>query len=170
MVLIVFLVGCGASRVEPTLQSGDRFPSVIGESLERKEVRLPDDLTGRVAVLLVGYKQDAQFDIDRWILGMLQLSTPAKIVEVPTIAGMMPRVVQSFINDGMRSGIPTEDWNSVVTVFGDADKIVSVLGNEFPKRCYAVVLDKEGRIVKVFNRGYSAGLVAELDALVRRLA
>jgi hypothetical protein len=168
LVLLVSTIGCGVPRTAPTLHSGDRFPSVLGESLEKKEVRLPEDFSGRVTVLLVAYKQEAQFDVDRWILGMLQLNTPAKIVEVPTIAGMMPRVVQGFINDGMRSGIPAEDWNSVVTVFGDAGKIVSVLGNEHPKRCYAVVLDKQGKILKVFDRGYSAALVTELDSVVRQ--
>lgn len=169
LTVLIFVIGCGVPHTAPTLHSGDRFPSVVGESLQKKEVRLPEDFSGRVTVLLVAYKQEAQFDVDRWILGMMQLNTPAKIVEVPTIAGMMPRVVQGFINEGMRSGIPAEDWSSVVTVFGDAGKLISVLGNEHPKRCYAVVLNKQGSILKVFNRGYSAALVTELDALVRQL-
>lgn len=169
LVLFTALGGCSPAKVPSRAETGVLFPSVTGESLERKTFRIPEDLKGRTAILLVGYEQRAQFDIDRWILGFLQLETPVRLVEVPTIAGMMPRMVQGMINDGMRSGIPEEDWKTVVTVYQDAEKIIRVFGNERPQSALVVVLDKDGIVRGHQSSGYSATRVKEVDAFVRTL-
>ena len=165
----LLFLSCSKTLLPSKNASGRPFPSVVGESLEKKTVRIPEDLTGQPTVLLVGYLQKTQFDIDRWILGLLQLETPVKIVEVATIAGMMPQMLQGFINGGMRKGIPDEDWKNVVTVYGDANKIIEALGNEAPQNAYVVLIDKTGLIQKIYNRGYSANYVKELDQLIRSL-
>ena len=145
------------------------FPRVRGETLTKEEVVLPDRYLGKPTLMLVGYLQKTQFDIDRWILGVLQADIPVQIVEVPTIAGMMPQMVQGFINSGMRSGIPESDWASVVTVYEDAPKIIAALGNERPQSAYAVLLSKDGRIVWSSNIGYSAGQILDLKKTVESL-
>lgn len=131
---------------------------------------IPDSYRGKVTVLLVGYQQKTQFDIDRWILGILQADIPVQIVEVPTIAGMMPQMVQGFIDNGMRSGIPKEDWASVVPVFEDASKIIQSIGNDRPQSAHAVLLDQAGLILWTSNRGYSAQQILELKKLVKERA
>lgn len=146
------------------------FPTVQGESLNKEKITLPDHYNGKNTLLLIGYQQKTQFDIDRWILGVLQADIPVEIVEVPTIAGMMPQMVQGFINNGMRSGIPSADWAAVVTVYEDAPKIIQALGNERPQSAYAVLLDRQGKILWTSNIGYSAGQILELKKLVASLS
>ncbi len=146
------------------------FPTVQGESLNKEKITLPDHYKGKNTLLLIGYQQKTQFDIDRWILGVLQADIPVEIVEVPTIAGMMPQMVQGFINNGMRSGIPSADWGAVVTVYEDAPKIIQALGNERPQSAYAVLLDRQGKILWTSNIGYSAGQILELKKLVASLS
>lgn len=167
--ILFFLTSCSKQVVVTDVKPGTLFPSVVGESLEKKAVNIPGDFKGAPVILLVGYLQKAQFDIDRWILGILQLESKTKIVEIPTIAGMMPEMVQSFINNGMRRGIPESDWKNVVTVFSDADKIVTALGNERPMNTYVVLLDSAGTITKVYNQGYSATNVKELVSIANSL-
>ena len=167
---LIFLAGCSTTVPTPKLDAESRFPSVNGETLEKKNVQLPEDYAGQPVVLLIGYLQRAQFDIDRWILGLLQSEANVRIVEVPTIAGMVPSILQDSINSGMRSGIPTEDWGVVVTVYKDADKIISAIGNERPQSASVVLLDKDGHIDWFYNRGYSAQRVLELKQRVAALS
>ncbi len=159
---LLLAVACSAKVPAPADLNNSLFPRVRGESLTKQEVIIPDHYRGSPTLLLIGYTQKAQFDIDRWILGALQAGVPATIVELPTIAGMMPEMVQGFINNGMRSGIPTEDWGSVVTVYEDAGKIIAALGNERPQSAYVVLIDGDGRIVWSSSRGYSASQVLDL--------
>ncbi len=165
----LFFVACGSKVPTPANINQSMFPQVRGSSLKQEAIVLPDHYLGKPTLLLIGYVQKAQFDIDRWILGALQAGVKAEIVEVPTIAGMMPQMVQSFIDNGMRSGIPQSDWGSVVTVYEDAPKIIAALGNDRPQSAYVVLLNREGRIVWTTNTGYSAGQVFELKAKVDEL-
>ena len=160
--LLVLLSACSTTVPTPNLTAETRFPLVQGETLEKHKVKLPDDYAGKPVVLLVGYIQRAQFDVDRWILGLLQSQAKVEIVEVPTIAGMVPTILQETISNGMRSGITAEDWGVVVTVFEDADKIIKAIGNERPQSASVVLLDKDGRISWLYNQGYSAKKVLEL--------
>jgi hypothetical protein len=169
-ILLVTSSGCGGSRTPtPNNITNSRFPSVRGDSLNGETVEIPERYYGRNTLILVGYQQRAQFDIDRWILGVLQADIPVEIVEVPTIAGMVPQMVQGFIDNGMRSGIPKSDWGSVVTVYEDAEKIIAAIGNDRPQSGYAVLLDKQGRIVWSSNIGYSASQVIALKEIVAQL-
>lgn len=163
---ILALSACSAPVVRPQKFIGNEFPSISGKALDGTVVTAPASFKGQPTVLLIGYLQKAQFDIDRWILGLLQADVKVRIVELPTIAGMMPEMVQGFIDNGMRRGIPKEDWASVITIYEDAHKIIEVIGNENPQNAHVVLLDAEGRIIWSADRGYSAAQILELKALV----
>ena len=87
--LLVVAAGCGATydRRDPT---GEMFPSVIGESLSGKTVRIPEAFAGKPVLLLLGYDRDTQFDIDRWLLGVTQARLDVTTYEIPTIPGLAP--------------------------------------------------------------------------------
>jgi len=165
---MTLLLGCSRTvgRVAPL---GETFPTVQAERLSGEALEIPEDLSGELTLLLVGYVQDAQFDIDRWLLGLAQAGTPVAVVEVPTIRGWAPRVISGTIDSGMRRGIPEEDWRSVATVYGDAGKIIDFLGNEEPLSARAVLLDAEGRVAWMHDDGYSASKLIELDEQVRSM-
>jgi hypothetical protein len=150
---------------------GDAFPSVVGESLEKEAVAFPDAVAGEVAVLLVGYKQSTQFDIDRWLMGLLQAGVEARIYELPTIPGLVPTIISGWIDNGMRSGIPEDDWAAVVTFYGDAaEPIAKLTGTENGRNARVLVLDRAGQVVWFSDAGYSPRLALELNAVVSRLA
>jgi hypothetical protein len=169
LILSFAITSCTRSVSTPSNINNSQFPSVKGNSLSNQAVSIPENYRGKVTLILVGYTQRAQFDIDRWILGALQADVKADIVEVPTIAGMMPQMVQGFIDNGMRSGIPKSDWGSVVTVYEDAPKIIEALGNERSQSAYAVLLNRDGKIVWSSNIGYSATQILELKKVVDSL-
>lgn len=169
VLILILLSACSKTVIMDQSQLNQTFPSVIGNGLDEKKVKIPEDFQGSNTVLLIGYKQRAQFDIDRWILGILQADLPLKIVEIPTIAGMIPQVVQEYIDNGMRSGIPKSDWGSVVTVYEDADKIINTIGNERPQSAHVILIDKQGKMIWKSNIGYSATQILELKKIVESL-
>ena len=177
-VVLALALGAGASLLAPGCSTsvpnrdptGEAFPDVTGSSLEGDEVALPGDLAGRPAVLLVGYEQRTQFDIDRWFLGLLQADIDARLVEVPTIPGLLPTIASGWIDDGMRSGIPREDWGAVVTLYGGAaEPVVAMTGNERGRLTRVVVLDADGRVVWFDDEGYSARKALEVASVVEAL-
>ena len=104
---------------------GETFPTVTGSSLHEESVTLPTAYEGEPALYMVGYVQATQFDLDRWAIGLTQVKFPCRIVEVPAIPNAVASMFQGMIDNGMRSGIPREDWASVVTLYGGAAEPVA---------------------------------------------
>ena len=161
--------GCSTTyeRRDPT---GEVFPSVEGTALDDKEWRLPEDFAGAPVLILVGYKQDSQFDIDRWLLGLREAKVKVRVYEVPTIPGLAPRIFSGYIDSGMRSGIPSEDWGGVITLYGDASAVARFTGNENGLPARVLLLDKAGKVVFFHDRGYSLGTLGKLEEALAGLA
>jgi hypothetical protein len=169
LLLASLFLTLACSSIENRNPTGEAFPQVTGRSLEDNVVSLPGDVAGAPAILLVGYVQETQFDLDRWILGLLQAQTPGQLLEVPTIEGMAGLFSDS-IDSGMRSGIPSEDWGSVVTLYDeDAARVVRFTGDQRPRNGRVILLDSTGNVIWFHDRGYSARHLLELDSTVRSL-
>lgn len=167
---LALLTGCAGS-IDNRNPTGERFPSVVGESLAGEQVALPDALEGAPAILLIGYKQDTQFDIDRWLMGFAQARVDARILEIPTIPGLVPSMLSGWIDDGMRSGIPRDDWRIVVTLYGAAAKPVArFTGNENGNNARVIVLDGGGKVVLFEDAGYSVRRALEIVDLVASMS
>ncbi len=161
LILVFNLAGCSKTYPERSPQ-GEMFPTVTGNTLDGIAVTLPDDLDGQPTVLLIGYLQESQFDIDRWLLGLLDSGTVIAIYEIPTIPGMIPGWFSTRIDEGMRSGIPSEDWASVITVYDDGEKIAALTGNENGLPARVMLLDSKGIIRFFHDRGYSVSSLKNL--------
>ncbi|SET85038.1 hypothetical protein [Thalassotalea agarivorans] len=162
----MFLMACSSKYPNQDV-TNQMFPQVTGESLEKEAKTLPDDYSGKPVLLLVGYVQDSQFDIDRWLIGLDMTQTRVAAVEVPTIQGMFPRMFSTMIDNGMRRGIPKELWGGVVTVYEDGATVQQFTGNESPNNARILLLDKTGKIVYFYDRGFS---VDALNAVRETLA
>lgn len=169
VVSVLLVQGC-STRITNRDPSGQVFPTVVGYSLEKERTELPAALAGGPAILLVGYRQRTQFDIDRWFMGLVQAQVDADIIEVPTIPGLVPTMASGWIDDGMRAGIPREDWASVVTLYGGAATPVAKLtGNTNGQNARVIVLDADGTIVWFDDTGYSARKALEVAGLVSKM-
>lgn len=153
-------------RRDPT---GEAFPTVTGTSLAGDAVTFPDVGRGAPLLLLIGYEQDTQFDLDRWIQALEAAGAKVRTYELPTIPGLTPRLFSGFIDGGMRRGIPQEDWFAVVTVYGDAAKVAEFTGNDDGLPGRIVLLDRDGRVAFFHDRGYSLGTLKQLLAKLAAL-
>jgi len=144
---------------------GEMFPTVSGETLEKIEVEMPKYFNGSKTILLIGYKQDSQFDIDRWLIGLDQTKTKAKVYELPTIQGMLPRMFSTFIDNGMRKGIPKELWGGVITIYRDGSIIQEFTGNENGNNARVLLIDENGKIIYFYDKGFSVSALNKVNAL-----
>ena len=145
---------------------GESFPAVSAAALDESPMAIPADFAGKEVLLFVGYKQDSQFDIDRWLLGLTQMELRISVYELPTIPGLFPGMFANFIDNGMRSGIPEEDWGIVATIYDDADTVAQFLGNETPLPARVVLLNKEGKVAFFHDRGYSISTLMRLKEAI----
>ncbi len=166
--LLTVLTACSSTwpRRNPT---GEVFPTVTGTSLADQSVTLPDIGRGAPMLLMIGYEQNSQFDLDRWIQALDVAGAKVRAFELPTLPGMLPRMFSGFIDGGMRRGIPEEDWLSVVTLYADASKVAAFTGNEDGLPGRVVLLDKDGKVVFFHDRGFSLGTLKQMQSKLQEL-
>jgi hypothetical protein len=159
---LLLLSSCANYDYPSQVKLGEVMIQASGESLEGELVTIPQDFTGQNTLLLFGYKQDSQFDIDRWLIGLDMTQTKVAAYEIPTIQGMLPRMFSGFIDGGMRKGIPKKLWKGVVTVYADGDKIQRFTGNLNPNNARVMLLNKQGSIIYFYDRGFSVDALNEV--------
>jgi len=159
--VIILTTACSTKHPNQTLV-GQNFPSVSGQSLEQEAINIPEDFKEEFTLLLIGYKQNSQFDIDRWLIGLDMTQTKVPVYEVPTIQGLFPRMFSTFIDNGMRAGIPKPLWKGVVTVYEDGDKVQAFTGNEQPNNARVILLDNTGKILYFYDDGFSVSALNEV--------
>jgi hypothetical protein len=101
-------------------QAGERrLPSVQAKDLNEQPFSFPADARGTPAIGVFAYRGEEQAEATRIMTMVARLSgaNPGITVrEFPVIS--VPRVAQGFINNGMRSGIPSiQTRGQVVTLY-----------------------------------------------------
>lgn len=159
--LLFLTSGCSSSYLNQQI-TGKTFPTVSGENLEQEKVQIPTDFDGNFTLLLIGYKQNSQFDIDRWLIGLDMTNTRVDVYEIPTIQGLFPRMFSTMIDNGMRKGIPKALWQGVITVYKDGDRVQAFTGNETPNNARVILLDKSGVILYFYDEGFSVAALNDV--------
>ena len=167
MILIsIFILSACSSQYTNQLPLNKNFPNVSGESLSGKVWDIPKEMSGRKVLFLIGYKQDSQFDIDRWLIGLDMTNTKVEVYELPTIKGMFPRMFKQKINTGMKRGIPQMLWKSVITIYKDGEKVQKFTGNENPNNTRVILLNPKGRIIYFYDKGFSVYALNNLREII----
>ncbi|WP_394129443.1 hypothetical protein [Shewanella maritima] len=164
-IMLLLLSACSTTYPNQDI-TGQVFPSVEGESLEQQAMRFPEDLAGEKTLLLIGYKQDSQFDIDRWLIALDMTETQVPVFELPTIQGLFPRMFSTMIDNGMRRGIPKPMWKGVVTIYKDGDQVQQLTGNQNPNNARVVLLDEQGNILFFYDQGFAVAALKQVQDLL----
>jgi hypothetical protein len=85
-----------------------KFPNVRGSNLLRQNVSLPADLQGELNIVFIAFQQWQQAQVDSWVPFARQVEesfSGIQFYELPVIQ-KMNFLSQTFINEGMRAGIP----------------------------------------------------------------
>ena len=127
-----------------------RLPAVSGLNLERRRLRLPEDLEGALNLVLIAFQQWQQRQVDPWLpfARRLEEAYPSlRYYELPTIQERNV-VARTFINEGMRAGIPDPVARErTITLYVDKRAFREALGLRSEENIYALLLDREGRVL-----------------------
>ncbi|MDU0352524.1 hypothetical protein RS130_00150 [Paraglaciecola aquimarina] len=165
MLTLITLTGCSASYPNQNLL-GQPFIAVSGQSLAQQQVNIPGDFNGEKTLLLIGYKQQTQFDIDRWLIALHMSELSITTYELPVLTGLSTKIMRPVINNGMRDGIPKELWHAVITVYSQGEKVQKFTGNVKPNNARVVLLNEKGEVIYFYDRGFSVAALAALKQLI----
>ncbi len=127
---------------------GIPFPELKAETLSGINIKYPDDVKGKVTLILMAFKQETQRTIDSWLepFSKAYENDPGvQFFEVPMLAGAW-KLMSPIIDGGMRSGIPKRKHGNVTTFYGDVNKYCTLLSIKDKSDGYVFLLDPNGVI------------------------
>lgn len=169
LILLSLINGCASSYQNRNIV-GKTFPTVTGTSLDGQSMNIPSEFHGRKVLLILGYVQNSQFDIDRWLIGLDMTKTDIEVYELPTIQGLFPQFFETQINQGMQKGIPKSLWKGVVTIFDGGQDVQQFTGNINPNNARVILLNENNEIMFFDDSGFSVASLNQLRAqIVKKL-
>ena len=150
-----------------------RFPEVEGRNLEGERFVLPRDFGGNINAVVVAFKREQQHDVDTWmpLLKRMGEAHPGlRVYELPTLARRY-RLMRSFIDGGMRGGIPDRTVRAAtITLYIDKSPFRRALGLADEDRIYVLLVDREGGVHWRTEGAFNVQAGADLESTVNRPA
>lgn len=154
--IVAIGIGVGMFEIFPAMsqlkveRDGVHFPTVSGNNLDRQALVFPRDFEGELNLLFVAFWQRQQLDVNTWLpfAEGVEAEYPAVVYyELPTIQEM-PMLRRTFINEGMRAGIPSPKARErTVTLYLDKRAFVEAAGIETQDEIAVLLVNREGEIV-----------------------
>ena len=130
-----------------------RFPDLEATSLDGRRWHLPVDLE-RPSVVILAFERHQQSEVDAWIGGLEALRCPHPIFEVPTI-GRRYRWARSFIDGGMRAGIPEAVVRArTLTAYTDVSRVLTTLGLRATEHVVVTLVEATGKVLALHQGTY----------------
>jgi hypothetical protein len=128
---------------------GQEFPELHGTTLEGRPIKVPHDLSGKVALLAVGFTYESRWDVEDWVDAFrhqFEERPGFTYYEIPVIGGLA-RLAAPAIEQGMRAGTPPSMWSHVLTVYGPSDVVRKKLGAAEKSDTWIYLLDSSGKVI-----------------------
>ncbi len=148
--------------------AAQHLPFIAAQDLNKKKIEWPKDFSADRTLLIVAFARGQQPQIDTWV-SALKLNAPGAPpwFEVPVIKNP-GSFVRSFIDGGMRRGIPSSAARShVVTVYTDKKAFMAATG--LPSEdVHVLVVARSGAVLARATGGQSAPNIALIEAALKR--
>jgi hypothetical protein len=126
------------------------FPIVSGYNLMREEFEFPHDFHGKYNLVIIPFQQIQQRDVNTWIPAAQELEgrfDDFLYYELPTIY-KLPSISRTFINEGMRAGIPDQTARErTITFYLDKQVFKQALDIVSEESIHLFLVDQEGNIL-----------------------
>ncbi len=166
---LVWKIAPARSRLLVT-RDEPHFPVVSGFNLNRQEVEFPRDFAGDLNLVIVPFQQWQQTLVNTWIPAAqeIEASFPGFIYyELPTIYEMSA-ISRTFINEGMRAGIPDQTARErTITLYLDKQAYKSALDISNENDIYLFLVDRDGTILWSTVGEYSSQKAEELVEAIK---
>jgi hypothetical protein len=168
-VFLVWRIVPAKSRLQ-VLQSGPYFPVVSGFNLNRQEFEFPRDFERELNLVIVPFQQYQQNTVNTWLPAVqeIEVAFPGFIYyEMPTIYEM-PVLSRTFINEGMRAGIPDQTARErTITLYLNKSEFKSALEIPNEEDIFLFLVNRDGEILWRATGAYSAEKADELVQVIK---
>lgn len=151
------------------LKVGDMLPDISGETLAGGILKLPNDASGKIALLVSSFTKKGGQDAQRWAMRCsLEFAENSNVICYSAIfLESVPRLFRGFVISGIKKGIPKDKHSNAIRVTKDEKLWKERMGVSNNDVAYLILLDRSGKIIWMhgerFNDRDFAHLKEQID-------
>ena len=129
--------------------AGTRIPEVHATSFSNEAVKLPEDLKGKVGVLVLGFSKGSREADSAWgkrLAADYRESPTVMYYEMPVLAAV-PRMIRGLIVKSMKSSVPASEQARFVVILENEAAWRTITHYGPPDDPYVLVVDSQGNVV-----------------------
>ena len=139
-----------------------RIPATHGISLAGTSITLPDDLRGKVGVLVLGFSKSSGDVCKGWgkrLAESYRDSPEVAYYQMPVLESV-PKLIRGMVVKSMKSGVPETEQAHFLPVFSDEATWRKIAHYGNTDDAYIVVVDSDGKVLwqtsgKVTDAGFA---------------
>ena len=140
-----------------------RIPQTHATSLAGTAVVLPDDLRGRVGVLVLGFSKSSGDVCKGWEKRLAEIYRDSREVtyyEMPVLESV-PKLIRGMVVKSIKSGVPEAEQAHYLPLFSDEAAWQKIAHYANSDDAYVLVVDGDGKVLwqtsgKVTDAGFAA--------------
>ena len=147
------------------------LPKIEGDSLAGHRVALPDAVSGKVAVLILGFSKASKTPTSAWgkrIEADFVSSSVFVLYQMPVLEDV-PGFVRGMVISGMKKGVPEDQRAYFVPVLHGESGLKKLVNYKEPDDAYLVLLDRSGKIAYQMHGAVTEASYAELRQRISAL-
>ncbi len=168
--LVIAVVAMTTTFATAQTQSA-RIPVTHGTSFAGTAVTLPDDLRGKVGVLVIGFSKSSGDVCKGWgqrLAESYRDSHDVMYYQMPELEAV-PKLIRGMVAKSIKSGVPEAEQAHYLPMFSDEAEWQKIVHYSNADDAYVLVVDAQGTVRwqtsgKVTDAGFAA-LKQQVDAL-----
>ncbi len=137
--------------IAASIALGATMPHTGLETLSGKSIVLPDALSGRPAILVVGFTKRSQSQTAAWGTQLTKDYGNEPRLQRLSVAVLddVPNFVRGMVISGIRGGVPPEQHDAFLLLFHDQKPWKDLMDFKAPDDAYVILIDAASKIVAV---------------------
>ncbi len=129
--------------------SAQDLPRIGGESLSGRHVILPDAVSGRVAVLVLGFTKASKTPTTAWGARIETdfASNPEFVLYQLPVLEDVPGIIRGMVISSIKKSVPEKQRDHFVPVLHGEGELRKLVSYKEQDDAYLIVLDRKGSIV-----------------------
>ena len=128
--------------------AGPQIPSVHGTTLANNKVDLPEDLQGKVGILVVGFSTSSRDGVTDWgkkLAADYSDSPSVLFYEMPVLASV-PKMMRSFVQGRIKSSVSDRGKPHFLPLLDNEMSWRALAHYNKPDDAYVLLVDGNGRV------------------------
>lgn len=174
---ILIALICLLPIAQLTANNGNQFPTITGESLHHKTVRIPSATNGKYSVIGIASSKKSEQDLRTWMQPVYDLfinqntfipiDYNVNIYFIPMFSGVN-KAAYNGVMKKTKKELDKELFPYVLFYKGSIDEYVTNLNIKDKNKPYFFVLDKKGEIIYTTSGAFTQKKLDQIESLVSK--